>query len=73
MVASTVAAAISPYWISYSWANLEMPTGTVAVADAVRFRATENSFHEKMKARMPAATRPGTTSGSTTLIKASTR
>ena len=53
MVARTDAAAISPCWISYCWANLAMATGTVAVGDAVRFNATENSFQLKTKARIP--------------------
>ena len=49
MVDRTAAAAISPCRTSYCWAKRAMPTGTVAVWVAVRFRATENSFQLKTK------------------------
>src|SRR2546423_758320 len=56
-------AAITPFLISYSCANLAIATGTVAVCRAVRLSATGNSFQLKMKTRMPAAASPGRTSG----------
>ena len=65
------AAAICACWISYCCAKRAIATGTVASSREVRLSATGNSFQLKMKARMPAAMRPGTTSGSVTRRNAS--
>ena len=60
------AAAICVYWISKSWANFAIATGTVAVCFMVRLSATANSFQLNTKVRIAGRREAGVTSGSTT-------